>query len=155
MALGYDKGVRVTCVVGGFHFYRDIWDRSSYESLKCYLERNNHFDHFLIKIVQFASDKVVGHLPMEISRATKYFLDGGSNISVTITGTHYCRLPLVQGGLESPCNLTASLPGYSQRNHVLLQRYLEILSDLYVEPTNEEQRNCWLFSDSEWRVWSR
>ena len=99
----------------------------------------------MIKIVQFASDKVVEHLPVEISRATKYFLDGGSNISVTITGTHYCRLPLVQGGLESPCNLTDSLPGYSQRNHVLLQRYLEILSDLYVEPTKEEQRNVGSF----------
>ena len=45
----------------------------------------------------------------------------------------------MQGGLEIPCNLTASLPGYSARNHVLPQNhYLEIVSDLYVEPTNKE-----------------
>ena len=69
MALEYDKEVRFTCAVRGFYYYRDIWDPS------CYHERNNPFDHFLIKVVQFASDKLVGHLPMEISRATKFLLD--------------------------------------------------------------------------------
>ena len=75
---------------------------------------------------------------MEISRATKFLRDRGAEVSVTIIGTHYSRSPLVQGGLEIPCNLTANLPGYSARNHVLLQKYLEIVSGLYVEPTNEE-----------------
>ena len=138
MVLEYDKEVRFTCAVRGFHYYRDIWDPSSYESFKRYQERNNSFDHFSSKVVQFASDKVVGHLSMEISRAAKFLLDFGAEVSVTITGTHYRRSPLVQGGLEIPCNLTASLPGYSARNHVLLQKSVEILRDLYVEPTNEE-----------------
>ena len=75
---------------------------------------------------------------MEISRATRFLLDHGTEVSVAITGTHYHRSPLVQGGLEIPCNLTTSLSGYSARNHVLLQKYLEIVSHLYVEPTNEE-----------------
>ena len=39
---------------------------------------------------------------------------------------------------EIPCNLTASLPGYSARNNVLLQKYLEIVNDLYVESKNDE-----------------
>ena len=71
-------------------------------------------------------------------RATKFLLDRGAEVSVTNTGTHYRWLPLVQGGLEIPCNLTASPPGYSARNHVLLQKYLGIVSALYVELTNEE-----------------
>ena len=109
-----------------------------YESLKCYHERNNPFDRFSIKVVQFASDKVVGHLPMEILRASKFLLDLMVEVSVTITETHYRRLLLVQRGLEIPCNLITSLSSYSARKHVLLQKYLEIASDLYVEPTNEE-----------------
>ena len=75
---------------------------------------------------------------MEISRATKYLLERGAEVSVTITGTHYRRSPLMQGGLEIPCNLVASLPGYSAKNHMLLQKYLEIVNDLYAEPKNEE-----------------
>ena len=66
---------------------------------------------------------------MEISRATKVLLDRGAEVSVTITGTHYHQSPLVQRGLEISCNLTSNLP---------LQKYLEIVSNLYVEPTNEE-----------------
>ena len=75
---------------------------------------------------------------MEISRARKLLLDCDTEASVTKTGTRYRRSHLTQRGLEIPCNLTARLPGYSARNHVLLQKYLEIVSDLYVEPTNEE-----------------
>ena len=75
---------------------------------------------------------------MEISRATKFLLDCGAEFSITITATYYRRSPLVKGGLEISCNLTASLPGYSTRNYVLLQKCLEIVNDLYVEPTNEE-----------------
>ena len=47
-------------------------------------------------------------------------------------------LLLKEGGLEIPCNLVASLPGYSAKNHMLLQKYLEIVNDLYAEPKNEE-----------------
>ena len=65
-------------------------------------------------------------------------LDSGAEASVTITGTQYHRSPLVQGGLKIPCNLTASFSGYSTSNRMLLQKYLEIVSDLYVEPTNKE-----------------
>ena len=46
----------------------DIWDPNSYELLKFYHERNNPSDCFSIKVVQFNSDKFVGHLPTEISR---------------------------------------------------------------------------------------
>ena len=85
------------------------------------------------------------HLSMEISRAFFEILpDRGTEVSITITGIHYRRSPLVQGGLEIPCNLNASLPGYSAWNYVLLQKHLEIVSDLYVEPANEENIDSFL-----------
>ena len=68
----------------------------------------------------------------------KFLIVRGAEVCVMTTGTHYRGLPMVVQGLEIPCNLTATLPGYSTRDHMLLQKYLEIGSDLYVEPTNEE-----------------
>ena len=138
MALEYGKEVRFNCAVIGFHYYIDIWDVSSYESLKYYHERNNPFDRFSIKIVQFASDKVVGHFPVEILGATKFLPDRGAEVSVTVIGTHYCRSQLAQVGLDIQWSLTASLLRYSARNHELLKKYLEIVSDLYVKPTNKK-----------------
>ena len=101
-----------------------------------------------MKVVQFASDKLVGNLPMETSRFTKFLPDRGAEVSVTITGTYYRQSSLVQGGLEIPCNFTASLLGYYASKHVLLQRYFEIVSDLYVEPTNEEIIGSFLITNA-------
>ena len=50
------------------------------------------FDCFSIKVVQFASEKVFRHLPMEISRAWKILLDRGGELRVTIIGTHHLKL---------------------------------------------------------------
>ena len=55
----------------------------------------------------------------------------------------------MQGGLEIPCNLTASFPGYSARSHALLEKYLKIVRDLYVEPTNEEIIGSFLIPNEE------
>ena len=48
------------------------------------------------------SRRTVGHLPVEISRTTKFLLDGGAEVIVKLTKTHFRRSPLVQGGLEIP-----------------------------------------------------
>ena len=47
------------------------------------------------------SDKIVGHLPIEISRITKFIVDRGAKCTLKIRGMHY-RSPLVQGGLAVP-----------------------------------------------------
>ena len=59
MALEYDKEVPFTCAVRSFHYCRDIWDPSSYESLKCYHERNNPFDRFSIKSFSSVQTKML------------------------------------------------------------------------------------------------
>ena len=53
--------------------------------------------------------RIVGCLPLEISRFTKFLLDRGVTITATLSTTHYRRSSLVQGGLEIPCVVNAKL----------------------------------------------
>ena len=67
---------------------------------------------------------------------TKFLLDRGAIILATLTTTDYRRSPLVQGGLETACKVTVKMPG-TIRNHMLMDRYLELVRSLYAEPNNE------------------
>ena len=80
--------------------------------------------------------KIVGHLPREISRVTKYFLDKGAVVQATLSITHYRRSPLVQGGLEIACNASVKMLG-TIKNHLLMDRCFELVRYLYTEPKNE------------------
>ena len=51
-------------------------------------EEQNDFDVFAIKTCK-RDGTVVGHLPREISRATKFLLDRGAQISAILTSTNY------------------------------------------------------------------
>ena len=51
------------------------------------------------------NEENIGHLPKEISRITKYFLDRGASMYCTLSLEHYRRFPLVQGGLEIECQV--------------------------------------------------
>ena len=52
---------------------------------------------------------IVGHLPREISRPTKYLLDQGAIVTATITSGHYRKSPLFQSGLEIRCEISSYL----------------------------------------------
>ena len=54
-----------------------------------------------------------------------------------ITGKHYQRSPLIQGGLVVPCLFTITMPG-SIMNHLLIAWYEKLLGELYVELKDEE-----------------
>ena len=82
------------------------------------------------------TNEIVGHLPMEISRITKFILDRGAVCTIKIRGKHYRRSPLVQGGLEIPCDVTISMIG-SVVSHLLLAKYESLLKE-YVKPKDEE-----------------
>ena len=68
----------------------------------CYHEAENFYDIFEVKICKQGNDATVRHLPMEISRITKYILQRGAQVKAT----HYRRSPLVQGGIEIPCKIS-------------------------------------------------
>ena len=75
---------------------------------------------FAIKMYK-SIGQIVGHLPREISRVTKFLLDRGAVVQATLSTTHYKRSPLVQGGLEIACKVSVEMPGTIE-NHLLIDR---------------------------------
>lgn len=142
-----EKVFTFTAAVRGFHYYQKIWVPEVAEKLKCFHEVNNAFDIFAIKTVS-ENGITVGHLPREVSRVTKFLLDRGARISLELTSRHYRRSPLVQGGLEIACQLTVKLPG-TIKNHMIMDRYKELVLNMYTEPKDEEILGSFLVSIQE------
>lgn len=132
-----NKNIIFSAAVRGFHVYQASWKPENGEVLQCMHEKNNPYDMFSMKVCKLNSDEIVGHLPMEISRITKFIEDRGAKISLKIRGRHYRRSPLIQGGLEVPCDVTITMVR-SVVNHLLLTRYEALLKEFYLEPKEEE-----------------
>ena len=81
--------------------------------------------------------KIVGHLRVEISRPTMYLLDRGAVFSVELTSTNFRWSPLNQGSLEIPAKVTVTMPR-TVKNHLLMEKYKEIVNERYAEPKDEE-----------------
>ena len=79
----------------------------------------------------------MGHLPLEISRFTKFLLDREDIITATLSSTHYRRWPLVQGGIKIPCVVNAKLIG-TKKNKEIIATYLEMFETHYTEPSSYE-----------------
>ena len=79
----------------------------------------------------------MGHLPLEISRFTKFLLDRGATINATLSSTHYRRSPQVGVGLEIPCVVNAKLIG-TKKYKLILAKYLEMVQTHYTEPSSDE-----------------
>ena len=127
--------IEFSSAVAGYHHYRNTWFPQKSEVLDCYDEFENTFDMFAIKTCK-SNGQIVGHLPREISRVTKFLLDRGAVVQATLSTTHYRRSPLVQGGLEIACKVSVKMPG-TIKNHLLMDRYFELVRSLYTEPKNE------------------
>ena len=127
------KPIKIESAIRGYHVYGKVWDPSEEEFLECLHEPGNMFDIFAIKTCQGAERRIVGHLPMEISRPTKFLLDCGAIIKSKLTGKKYRRSPLVQGGLEIPCILIIEMLD-TVNNNRLMEKYVELVTDLYKEP---------------------
>ena len=139
-----NKNIIISAAARVFHVYRASWKPKEDELLECSHEKDNPYDSFSIKVFKPDSPaEIVGHLPMEISRITKFIIDRGAQVAVKIRGRHYRRSPLVQGGLEVPCEIKITMVG-SIINHHLLVRYESLLRELYIEPKVEEIINTFL-----------
>jgi len=111
--------------VRGFHYYRRYWQPSLEDELFATHEEGNSYDFFAIKICLKNTGITVGHLPMEISRSTKFLLDKGAAIYIELASTNYCVSPLVQGGLEIPCRVKVLMAPT-----VRTRRLIDIYKDL-------------------------
>ena len=116
---------------------RKSWLPEPKQTLNCFHEEENKFEIFAINVCEKDKNKIVGHLPMEISRITKFLLDRGANVSAKSTSTHHRRSPLIQGGIEIPCVVTVSMPG-TVINQLLMERYKQLVETLYTEPKEQE-----------------
>lgn len=136
--MSFEKVFEFTAAVRGFHYYRKFWKPKSSQNLHCFYEPDNPFDQFAIKVCEEEEKKIpVGHLPREISRATKFLMDRGASIKVILTSDHYRRSPLVQGGMEIACKVIAFMPA-TCINLALMGKYKQLIEDSYTEPQKEE-----------------
>ena len=101
------------------------------------MKKGTHLIYFAIKVCEKDKNEILGHLPMEIPRVTKFLLDRGANVSSKLTSTHYGRSPLVQRGIEIPCVVTVSMPD-TVINQLLMERCKQLVETLNTEPKKEE-----------------
>ena len=132
--MDHNKLFEFTAAVRGYHYYQRFRKPQPNQKLSCAYEENNPFDLFVVKTCE--DTNIVGHLPIEISRALKYLMDRGVAFTVQLTSTNYRRSPLIQGGLEIPAKVIVTMSG-TVHSHLLLEKYKEIINDRYVEPKNE------------------
>ena len=100
--------------------------------MTCVHEENNPYDIFPIKVCETGGDRAVCHLPMEISRVTKFLIQRGANVMATVISDYYRRSPLIQGGLEVPCSIDVWLAS-TVANDACLKRYKELITELCIE----------------------
>ena len=84
--------------IRGYHYYRKYWRPEVNQKLYLSHERDNVFDVFSVKACD-AEGK------MEVSRITKFLMDQGARLIVTLRTTYYRRSLLMQGGLEILCSV--------------------------------------------------
>ena len=75
-----EKTFEFTAAVRGFYYYRRFWVLKPSQKLNCFYEPDNSFDEFTVKVCEEGHEVPVGHLPREISRGTKFFVDRGANV---------------------------------------------------------------------------
>ena len=52
---------------------------------------------------------IVGHIPKEISRYTRYIVEHAASVDAFVLATHHGPSSLIQGGLEIPIKLVVKL----------------------------------------------
>ena len=54
------------------------------ELIKCSREEDNTYDIFSMKVCKSGTDEVVGHLPMEKDRITKFIMDRWASATLSV-----------------------------------------------------------------------
>ena len=125
------------CGLRGFHVYKELWNPRLNEKLDTIHEENNPNDHYAVavmrKTVSRLTPVVVGHLPREISRFTRFIILHGATVKVKVSDTKYRRSPLIQGRLEIPVEVQME---NSSENQQALSKYETLIAENYQEPVN-------------------
>ena len=90
--MDYNKKFMFSAAVRGFHFYRKAWVPTESEKRKCAHDKNYPSDDFAIK-TRNNSGQTVGHLPMKLSRITKFLIDRGAKVEAHLSSANYRKSP--------------------------------------------------------------
>ena len=134
-----DVVVTFPCGLRSYHVYRTVWSPLLNERLNTIHESSNNYDRYAVAATKdvsgHSSPTIVGHLPKEISRITRYIMQYAATVTVRICDINYRRSPLIQGGLEIPVEVTVCMP-FNPKNKAALDRFESLLAELYKEPAN-------------------
>ena len=128
-----------SCGWRGFHVYSNIWKPKLNEKINITHERGNMYDpnamagNIMLPGTLVAS--IVGHIPKEISRYTRYIVEHGASVDAFVLATHHRPSPLIQGGLEIPIKLVVKLTD-NEVNSAKLQKYRKFVYENYREPVD-------------------
>ena len=75
----------VSCVVRGYHVYKEVWNPSIEKAFVCFAEEENSHDRKVVAVT-CAEGYAVGHLAREISGLCFHFIKHGGEITGEITG---------------------------------------------------------------------
>ena len=128
-----------SCGIRGYHEYRTRWVPVLNEVLEVKHESRNCHDRYAIAVMKHLPGtlvaSVVGHLPREISRCTYFIIIHGAKVSCKVMDVHHRRSPLVQGGLEIPCQVILEME-MTDKNSLAIAEYKRLVSEQYQEPVN-------------------
>ena len=77
---------------------------------------------------------IVGHIPKEISRYTRYIVEHGASVDAFVLATHHRPSPLIQEGLEIPIKLVVKLTD-NEVNSAKLQKYRKFVDEKFADDT--------------------
>lgn len=105
--LSFKMGIR------GFHVYQEKWKPFIGQELSFVQEADNVYDCFAVAVKtkckgSLAPQEIVGHVPLELSRFIFFAIQHGCSFSAKVLTQKPVRSPLVQGGLEVVCAVSAS-----------------------------------------------
>ena len=130
------------CGLRGFHVYKELWNPKLNEKLETIHEENNPHDRYAVaairKTVSRLRPVVVGHLPREISRFTRFIILHGATVKVKVSDTKYRRSPLIQGGLEIPVEVEVQMETPSKTG-LTFSFQLNIFDNFFRQTTT----TCW------------
>ena len=131
------KKFEIHCASHGFHVYREVWGPVLGESLEMEQDYGNVHDPFSIAIKAVSRErltnfeKLVGHIPREISRFCHYFLNYGGALEGCLRDVKYRPSPIPNGGLEIPILLIVK-KGASGDS--VFEKMKQLVYEYYVEP---------------------
>ena len=88
-----------------------------------------------------ATERIIGHLPRELSRYLYFIIFHGARIVCKVVNTHHRRSPLVQAGLEIPVEVIVSMDS-SDANKQALHRCQNWVELKHKEPIDEQFKDA-------------